>query len=698
MRFNLTSWALAIILTLALMPLVFTQIVSTITIRDISTSSSANAVEMGDLVAQDTSAALRQLGERHIKRIATDVAKQLEVYIRAHPDMTVADLQKDPYFSTLSVQPVGTTGYTAITDVDTLTNRFHSQPNIVNMDLSTLAEQLPGFWRIMSSTLGGVDQEGYYDWQDPDGSVRAKYMYIATVDARTADNVQFSVAATTYIDEFSMLAEQVSKNVLESVEKSNENTRRLMVGSRALLLNMFIVSLIVIVVVAIMFTKAITNPIIEMTNASEEIAKGKLDVRVHPHAHHEIGQLATSFNTMARELKKSRAQLHRYSDELEKKVRTRTALLNTKVKELSESRTATLNILDDVDAANQELKDTEKKLQDYVRELKLTDTKKDEFISIAAHELKTPLTSIRGFIQLLTVTSITAEQRAHYIQIVITESKRLERLITDILDLSRLDLHALKLNFEKVHIKEVFNELIESYKFQAAQLNLTVSHDLKEDIVISTDKGRLVQVISNLFNNALKFTEKGGVRLHASVNAASLRIDVTDTGVGIPRGKLKEVFERFYQVDSSYTRNKPGTGLGLAICKGIIESMGGHISVQSATGKGTTFSVVLPLEPNLEVLYRQSHANVIESLKTRGYAPAVQVTEYMLIKEGILTKEGMIDETSIADLVKLGLLEPLKGKKGRKQEMSSGKREGKKQGAQDKEAAKSAGEKKKQKN
>lgn len=137
-----------------------------------------------------------------IKQKAVDVAKQIEIYLDAYPEMTVVDLQDNEEFQKIAVQSVGETGYTAVAEYDTLINRFHANPNVVNLDLSTLADRLPGFWNIMSKTKGGREALGIYNWQEADGTIKEKYMYVAVVDAKTADGVGFNVAATTYLDEY----------------------------------------------------------------------------------------------------------------------------------------------------------------------------------------------------------------------------------------------------------------------------------------------------------------------------------------------------------------------------------------------------------------------------------------------------------------------------------------------------------------
>ncbi|MBU1705045.1 MAG: transporter substrate-binding domain-containing protein [Nanoarchaeota archaeon] len=153
---------------------------------------------------------LQILAQSSIKQKAKDVAKQIEIYLKSNPQITIDDLKKDPYFNSIAVQSVGKTGYTAVTDYDTLVPIAHSNPDIVGIYLGTLADILPGFWNIMSRTKGGYDSEGFYDWKEPDGSIKQKYMYIAVVDAKTADRVGLHVAATTYLDDYAVIENKIT--------------------------------------------------------------------------------------------------------------------------------------------------------------------------------------------------------------------------------------------------------------------------------------------------------------------------------------------------------------------------------------------------------------------------------------------------------------------------------------------------------
>lgn len=142
------------------------------------------------------------LAKTKIKQKSKSTAKEVENYLREHPDKTIKDLQSDSQFQEIAVQQVGETGYTALTDYETLIARFHKNSEIVNLDLHTLASKLPGFWSVMSKTEGGKIAEGFYDWEESNGSIKKKYMYISIVDVKTADDVGLSVAATTYLDEY----------------------------------------------------------------------------------------------------------------------------------------------------------------------------------------------------------------------------------------------------------------------------------------------------------------------------------------------------------------------------------------------------------------------------------------------------------------------------------------------------------------
>jgi len=298
MRLSIRTKWIIIMLILTVVPLGVLGYTATNDVKHLGTDVAEDARVMGEGAVDDSTAALDSLGEAIIEQKGKDVAKQLEVYIKQNPGKTVVDLQTDQYCRDLAVQPVGQTGYTAVTDVDTLICRFHKAPTTENLDLHVLATKLPGFWAVMSQTEGGHDSEGYYDWQEPDGSIRQKYMYIAVVDARTADNVQFSVAATTYIDEFSQPAVATQEKINAAMEATAQS-----IDSRTddvMTRNIIIIVAIVIVaaIIAFFVARSVTKPVRQLTAVADKISKGEMDVSIDIKSKDEIGDLAKSFERM----------------------------------------------------------------------------------------------------------------------------------------------------------------------------------------------------------------------------------------------------------------------------------------------------------------------------------------------------------------------------------------------------------------
>ena len=324
--------------------------------------------------------------------------------------------------------------------------------------------------------------------------------------------------------------------------------------------------------------RRIVKPIVSLRNVALEIGKGNFDVKISVESENEIGELAKTIKNMARDLKLSQEKIKDYSRNLEKKVAERT-------KELED--------------ANKKLLEYQKLLERDVEELKKLDIEKDRFISIAAHELKTPMTAISGFAQLLKNEKIIEdkEKREKYLKIVEEEIKRLAKLVTDVLDLSRADLGTIKVFVEDVNVEEVLNEVKEEMSNLAKEKGLYLNLRLPEKLpTISTDREKLKRILINLVSNAIKYTEKGGVTIEAVKDGDKVKFSVADTGVGIPKESFDKIFTRFYQVESPYTRKVGGTGLGLSICKELVKVLGGEIWFESELGKGSTFYFTLPLK------------------------------------------------------------------------------------------------------
>ncbi|MEM2131456.1 MAG: transporter substrate-binding domain-containing protein, partial [Candidatus Woesearchaeota archaeon] len=304
-------------------------------------------------------------------------------------------------------------------------------------------------------------------------------------------------------------------------------------------------------------------------------------------------------------------QLNALNKNLENEINKRTIELQNKVYELEKTKKAIINLLNDFDDNNKELIKAKIRLNETIEKLKLMDKKKDEFLSITAHELKTPLTSIKGFVELLKNPKIQKNKklREQYFNIITQDTERLGKLITDILDLSRLDLGTMKFYFEKTSAQEILNQVFNLCDMQIKKKGLKSFYVIKNKIpLFYTDKSRLIQVISNLVNNSIKYTEKGHIKVETFFDKKNkyIHFRVIDTGLGIPENEHKNLFQRFYQIDSSYTRKVGGSGLGLSICKGIVEALNGKIWFNSKVGKGTTFEFKIKLIKKIPKIIEQN--------------------------------------------------------------------------------------------
>lgn len=225
---------------------------------------------------------------------------------------------------------------------------------------------------------------------------------------------------------------------------------------------------------------------------------------------------------------------------------------------------------------------------------------KSNFLSVVSHELKTPLHSIKGFVDIILMGKAgqISDTQRDFLSIVKTQTTQLQNQINDLLEFSRLEAGQIKLRIENVNIAEVTTAVVDKLRLQAqdglVDLHLAIASDLP---TIQADRGRVEQVLTNLVDNAIKFTPSGGkITVSGEDQGMVIMVAVSDTGIGIPTEALERVFDRFYQVDGSPTRSYRGTGLGLTICRHIVEQHGGSIWVESEAGKGAVFRFTLPKE------------------------------------------------------------------------------------------------------
>ncbi|MFL5581828.1 MAG: ATP-binding protein [Gemmatimonadaceae bacterium] len=250
------------------------------------------------------------------------------------------------------------------------------------------------------------------------------------------------------------------------------------------------------------------------------------------------------------------------------------------------------------------------------------DKLKAEFVSVASHELKTPINVILGYLQLLDENvygDLTPKQR-EILRTLTTQSHTLNRLVKHLLDISRFEAGGGRVEPRPMNLDAFLRDLEEAFQVLAHQreveFELVRDEGLPDEVCWDPD--RVNEVLGNLLSNAFKFTERGGlVQLVATPVAGKVQLEVRDTGAGIPPEQLPRIFEKFYQADNQGAASAKGTGLGLAIAKGIVDAHGGTISVASTPGHGTTFTIVMPAEVHgHRRTYSHPHAVMAETAAT----------------------------------------------------------------------------------
>lgn len=238
-------------------------------------------------------------------------------------------------------------------------------------------------------------------------------------------------------------------------------------------------------------------------------------------------------------------------------------------------------------------------IQKKEEEAKKIEIAKNEFLAMITHELKTPLVPIQGFSDMLLGEYLGSlnENQKDRLKIIRSSADSLLQLISDLLDAQKLELVQLKIKKTNNDLKETIETAMKSMQSQALADQIKLTHNLNRSIYASYDDVRMIQVLTNLIKNSLKavLSKVGKIEISVEENPKEIIVSVKDNGKGIPDNVVDNVFEKFYQVDTSSTREFGGSGLGLSICRGIVESHGGRIWVQSKVNEGSTFSFTIPI-------------------------------------------------------------------------------------------------------
>lgn len=394
----------------------------------------------------------------------------------------------------------------------------------------------------------------------------------------------------------------------------------------------------------------VTQPILELTAAVEKIKDGNFATRVNTASHWELGILESGINTMA-------SALHIAHEGMQQNIDKATADLRQ-----------TLNT---IEIQNIEL--------DLARKEAETATQvKSEFLASMSHELRTPLNGIIGFINLLDKTVLNETQR-DYLTTIQKSANSLLSIINDILDFSKIEAGKLHLDLMPMDIRECVEDTLTLLGPSAHDKGLDLVHFIYSDVParINGDSLRIKQVLTNLVSNGIKFTQNGSVVIRVMLDQSiahlvTLRISVTDTGIGISESQQKDLFNAFNQTSPDITRNFGGTGLGLVICKKLVEQMHGTIELESESNKGTTFwftiqAEKIPVDSNtneerdladIRVILYEKHLITRLSLAHMLQQWGIRVQECDNSDEiAYLTQQGIIDGDPFS-MVIMGINQP----------------------------------------
>jgi signal transduction histidine kinase/DNA-binding response OmpR family regulator len=390
--------------------------------------------------------------------------------------------------------------------------------------------------------------------------------------------------------------------IRSDVEELNQRLDRY-VGIAVIVLS---VSLIAALLVSSIFRRSVAEPIVHLADIAKIVSRDKnYSVRATPiHSRGELTILIDAFNEMLMQIQQSEGALRKAHDELEQRVQERTAELQTAKSELESFSQSILRAKEEVERASKF---------------------KDQFLSTMSHELRTPLNAVLGFSDLLAEERYGSlnERQKRYVDNIHTGGQHLLKLISDILDLSKIEAGRMDLAIQEVPIESAFADVLSTLKPLAEKKSQILEQNCEAHLIVRADSTRLKQMLMNLAGNAIKFTPEGGrIELSAHETNGRVRVEVRDTGPGIPPEEQNHIFQAFYRLRQSGAAIE-GTGLGLAITQRLAELHGSTLGLDSQSGQGSCFYFSLPVGAPL----RRSQSPEVKVRAVVGEAPKILVIE-----------------------------------------------------------------------
>jgi signal transduction histidine kinase/CheY-like chemotaxis protein len=454
-----------------------------------------------------------------------------------------------------------------IIGLNTVSALLFDDPHTGEETLSALREY-PG---ILSAIIYRNDGQVFASWSPVvrDAELQRPAFPAGATETHWIANGQIALVRPILVD-----GKPIGYVYLRSGVQELQQRFTLYVGIAAVVL---LISLLAALIFSSIFRRAVAAPIVSLAETAQMVSRKKdYSIRVGQRGgHNELTTLVNSFNEMLCQIEQREDALQHARDDLERRVQERTAELVTAKKELEEYSSSVLRAKEEVER---------------------TSKFKDQFLSTMSHELRTPLNAVLGFSEMLSAERYgPLNDRQHrYVTHIHTGGKHLLRLINDILDISKIEAGRLQLTIETVPVDTTFAEVVDALQPLIDKRSQTLIQDSASQMSVLADSVRFRQILMNLLGNAIKFTpDAGRIELKARQEGTAIRIEVRDSGPGIPLEEQGRIFEAFHRLRHA-DKAAEGTGLGLAITRSLVELHGGKLGLESEPGSGSCFYFTLP--------------------------------------------------------------------------------------------------------